>query len=127
MDKMLRVLIVEDEPVIGLLLKETVESLGHSVCAIANTEDLAVSEAIRCQPDLMIVDAILRVGTGMSAMETIGKSRHIPHIFVTGDNRKVRAFRPDAIILEKPYFTPDLIAAIERALALADGRLGTVL
>jgi two-component system, response regulator PdtaR len=122
--KILRVLIVEDEAVIGLLLEETVESLGHDVCAIANTEALAVTEAKRCQPDLMIVDAGLRVGNGVSAMDTIGKTQNIPHIFVTGNSRNVRALRPDAIILEKPFFTPDLVDAIERALAVGAGQVG---
>lgn len=123
---MLRILIVEDEAVIGLLLKETIEGLGHAVCAIAGTEALAVTEAERCQPDLMIVDAGLRVGNGLAAIDIIAKSRHIPHIFVTGDERKVQALRPAAIVLEKPFFTPDLVDAIERALAIDAGRIGGV-
>jgi two-component system, response regulator PdtaR len=126
LEKLLRVLIVEDEAVIGLLLKETIESLGHSVCGIANTEYDAVSLADRFQPDLMIVDAGLRTGSGVSAIETIEATRYVPHIFVTGNARKVQALRPGAIILEKPFFTPDLAAAIERALATASGRLGAV-
>ncbi len=124
MDKILRILIVEDEAVIGLLLKETIEGLGHIVCGIANTETLAVTEAARCLPDLMIVDAGLRTGSGVSAMDTIGQSRHIPHIFVTGDTRRVQALRPHSIILEKPFFTHDLLDAIKQA--VADGHSGFV-
>ena len=126
MNKMLRVMIVEDEAVIGLLLKETILGLGHSVCAIVGTEALAVTEAERCQPDLMIVDAGLRVGNGLAAIDIIAKSRHVPHIFITGNGQKVRTLRPGAIVLEKPFFTPDLVDAIERALAIDAGRLGAV-
>ena len=124
MEKLLRVLIVEDEAVIGLLLKETIQSLGHTVCGIANTEADAVAQADSFQPDLMIVDAGLRIGSGVSAIETIEQKQHVPHIFVTGNARKVQALRPGAIILEKPFFTPDLATAIERALAVAAGRIG---
>jgi two-component system, response regulator PdtaR len=117
LEKKLRVLIVEDETLIGMLISETVETLGHEVCAMADTEALAVEEALRCQPDLIILDAGLREGSGVSAMDTIGKTQTIPHIFVTGDSRKVRAIRPNAIILEKPFFISGLIAAIDDALA----------
>jgi two-component system, response regulator PdtaR len=126
LEKLLRVLIVEDEAVIGMLLKETIQSLGHTVCGIANTEDDAVAQADRFQPDLMIVDAGLRIGSGVSAIETIEQTRRVPHIFVTGDARKVQALRPGAIILEKPFFNDDLVMAIERALAVADGRIGAI-
>lgn len=119
---MLRVLIVEDEAVIGLLLQEVIESLGHVVCAISNTEALAVAAAERCRPDLMIVDAGLRSGDGVSAVEAIERKKHVPHVFVTGNVRKVQARRPGAIILEKPFFTPDLVAAITCALAMEGER-----
>jgi two-component system, response regulator PdtaR len=124
--QLLRVLIVEDEAVIGLLLKETIEGLGHSVCGIANTEIEAVTQAARFQPDLMIIDASLRSGSGVSAIETIERTKRVPHIFVTGDARKVRALRPDAIVLEKPFFNEDLATAIEQALAVEAGRIGAI-
>lgn len=124
--QLLRVLIVEDEAVIGLLLKETIEGLGHSVCGIANTEADAIAQADRYQPDLMIIDASLRSGSGVSAIETIQRTRRVPHIFVTGNARKVHALHPGAIILEKPFFNDDLATAIERALAVEAGRIGAI-
>lgn len=118
----LRILIVEDEAIIAMLLKETVEGWGHVVCAIAKTEADAVDAAIRDQPDLIIADAGLKVGSGILAMETISKTHSIPHVFVTGNVRKVRALRPDAVVLEKPFFTHDLVDAIDRALAVSAER-----
>ncbi|WP_373490875.1 response regulator [Parasphingorhabdus sp.] len=118
--KMLKVLIVEDEIFVGLLLEETLQSLGYQVCAIASTEADAVLQAEKYQPDFMIVDAGLSVGSGISAIEEIQKKRNIPHIFVTGDPRKVRSRLPDAIILEKPFFIPQLIEAIARTLAISN-------
>ena len=117
MQKALRVLVVEDDRVIALLLAETVKNLGHSVCAIAATEAEAVALAQTHQPDLMIVDAGLRDGDGVAAVDTILKTRFVAHLFVTGDARKVRSLHPDAIILEKPFFESELVLAIKQALA----------
>jgi len=58
----------------------------------------------------------LREGSGISAMQTIEQKRTIPHIFVTGDLRRFQTPHPDAIILEKLYFEPQLVAAIAQAL-----------
>lgn len=121
MQTALRVLLVEDERLIALLLSETLIAMGHSVCAIASTEADAVAQAQMHRPDLMIVDAGLSNGDGVAAVETILKARRVPHLFVTGDGRKVKALRPDAVILEKPFFENDLVAAIERALAVSVG------
>jgi len=68
------------------------------------------------RPDFMIADAGLRVGSGISAMQTIEQQRTTPHIFVTVDLRRFQTSHPDAIILEKLYFEPQLVAAIAQAL-----------
>jgi two-component system, response regulator PdtaR len=117
MEQLLRVLIVEDDAFITSLLVETVNSLGHIVCAVAATEEDAIEYAIDRQPDLMIIDAGLAAGNGISAMKTILTAQHTPHFFVTGDPRSVRAFFPEATILQKPFFVPELAAAIERTVA----------
>ena len=119
MQKPLRVVIVEDDQMIAMLLEETVKDLGHTVCAIASTEAEAVALALTHQPDLMIVDAGLSEGNGVAAIDAILKTRFVAHLFVTGDARRVRALHPDAIILEKPFFLPELVAAISRALAVS--------
>ena len=122
MQKALSVLVVEDDRVIALLLEETVKNLGHTVCAIAATEAKAVELALTHQPDLMIVDAGLSDGNGVTAVDAILSTRSIAHLFVTGDARRVRALHPDAIVLEKPFFEPELVAAISRALAVSVGK-----
>jgi DNA-binding response OmpR family regulator len=53
----LRVLVVEDDPMIGMLLAEMLEAIGHDVCAIETIEAAAVAAAARYRPDLLIVDA----------------------------------------------------------------------
>jgi two-component system, response regulator PdtaR len=116
--KALRIMVVEDDALIGILLTEMLEEMGHSVCAVAYTETEAVAAALCCKPDLMLVDARLRHGSGLSAVTEILRFGYIPHIFVTGDTAEVQRLRPDAVIIDKPFREKDLTAGIRRALDL---------
>jgi CheY-like chemotaxis protein len=115
----LRILVVEDEAVIATLLAEVLVGMGHDVYAIAASEADAVAAAVRCRPDLMIVDARLGEGCGVSAVEQILRSGFVAHLFVSGDAARVRAPRPDAVVLQKPFLVSDLAVAMEHALAAA--------
>jgi two-component system, response regulator PdtaR len=117
--KALRVLVVEDNAMIGLLLAELLEEMGHDVCAIEATEADAVIAAIRYRPDLMIVDARLGDESGVSAVEEILRAGSVPHLFVSGDTSGVRVLRPGAVIIQKPFRESDLARAIQRAIGAA--------
>lgn len=117
--KALHVLVVEDNAFIGMLYAELLEEMGHTVCAIVSTETEAVAAAKIYKPSLMIVDAALDEGTGVSAVEQILVAGFVPHVFVTGDAASVRPVRPRAIILQKPFRGPDLARAIQCALTTA--------
>jgi two-component system, response regulator PdtaR len=116
--KALRVLVVEDNALIGTLYADVLAGMGHSVCAIAGTEAEAVAEAAQCKPDLLIVDAVLTEGSGIAAVDEILRSGFIPHVFISGNAASVRAMRPGAIVLQKPFRNPELSNAIQRALTL---------
>ena len=118
----LRVLVVEDDAEIGDLLAEMLEEMGHSVCAVAVTAADAVKAAARDAPDLMMVDVALGRGSGIVAMDEILRTGFVLHFFMTGNVAKVRAQRPNAAILEKPFQEKQLKCAIEQALATADAR-----
>jgi DNA-binding response OmpR family regulator len=118
----LSVLVIEDDAAIGLLLAEILEDMGHTVCAIEATETGAFRAALRCQPDLMIVDIRLRQGSGILAVKEIRSFRSVPHVFVSGDRFSVRGVEPGAVIIQKPFREADLARAIERAL-VAKGKL----
>ena len=112
----LRVLVVEDDILIGMLLADTLGAMGYDVCAIEATETGAVAAAARCNPDLMIVDARLRDGSGVSAVQKILRAGWIPHVFVSGEISTIQALRPGAIVIQKPFRDIDLDRAIQRAL-----------
>ena len=87
--KALRVLVVEDEILIGMLLADALGAMGYEVCAIEPTETGAVAAAARCNPDLMIVDARLRDGSGVSAVEEILRAGWVPHVFISGETSTI--------------------------------------
>ena len=113
--KALRVLVVDDDFLLATLLADVLAGMGHDVCAIEGTEAGAVAAAVRCKPDMMIVDVLLGDGSGVSAVEEILRTRFIPHVFVSGDISRVPPDRPGAAALHKPFGEPDLARALQRA------------
>jgi CheY-like chemotaxis protein len=114
--KGLRILVVEDDAIIGMLIAEMLVAMGHVVCALETDETGAVAAAARHRPELMIVDRQLREGSGGSAVQTIMMKERIPHLFITGG-------RPDpnlsgSVVLRKPFRESELVDAMNRALAI---------
>ena len=112
-----RVLVIEDDALNALLLAELRAGMGHEVCATVATEREAVIAAAHHKPDLMIVDAGLGQGSGISAVEAILRTGSIAHVFISGDAERVRLHHPDALVVRKPFRQAELVTAIEVALA----------
>ncbi len=114
----LRVLVIEDNALIGLDLADMLTDMGHDVCGIEATEPDAVASAARSHPDLMLVDAGLRLGNGLSAMKAILRAGFVAHIFMSGHVLPREEMSPRAVVLQKPFAADELRVAIGRALAL---------
>lgn len=112
-------MVVEDDGMLSMLLGEVLEEMGHEVCASETSEAGAVAAAVRCKPDLMVVDVRLGKGNGVSAVDKIQLKGRIPHIFVTGDIAGLKALRPGAEALQKPFRDSDLERSIERVIGAA--------
>jgi DNA-binding NtrC family response regulator len=114
--KELRILVVEDDAMIGVLLSAMLEEMGHAVCAIETTEADAISAAARERPDLMIVDARLGRGSGIAAVDEILRTEFVPHFFISGNVSIVKELKPDARVLEKPFREDQLTRTIQLAI-----------
>jgi len=110
----LRIVVVEDDAMIGWLLAETLTGMGHDVCAVEATEGAAVAAAARHRPDLLIVDVHLAEGSGISAVERITCAGPVPCLFISGHD--AHAVLLHAEVLRKPFREAGLAAAIGRAL-----------
>lgn len=102
--------VVEDDAMIGTLLREMLEDLGYAVCAISVTEDDAVDDALRCKPDVMLVDMQLREGSGTEAMRRILRTAPVQHVYMSG-----APLPSDGPVLRKPFLEVDLVRAIHLA------------
>ena len=114
----LRIVIVEDDALIGRYLDDLLSGMGHDVRAIAHTEPDAVAAASQHQPELMIVDGNLREGSGVSAMRQILSQGYVHHFYVTGNALAIAQIVDDAIIITKPFNLRDLQGAITKAMRI---------
>jgi CheY-like chemotaxis protein len=113
----LRTLVVEDDPLIGVLLAETLEGLGHAVCAVESNVTNAVAAASHWRPDLMIVDVGLSEASGVAAVKEIVRIKFVPHVFVTCDMVRGTPLGAESVFIQKPFRVSDLERAIQEALA----------
>ncbi len=86
---MKNILIVEDELLIAMDLKEILENYGFNVCNIAITAEEAVDSLGKNSPDIILLDVFLKGKTnGMQLAELIKKEFRIPFYFVTANTDK---------------------------------------
>jgi CheY-like chemotaxis protein len=113
------VLIIEDEPLIALDLREMAESLGHRVVAVARTHAEAVAAIGSAKPGLILADIQLADGSsGLEAVNEILGRLSIPVIFVTAyPERFLLGQAPEpAYLIAKPFAVEALKAVISQAL-----------
>jgi CheY-like chemotaxis protein len=117
----IRILIVEDDRIISRLLAEMLRDMGHTVCAVAATEEEAVAGAALHKPDLMLVDQHLQAGTGTSAVNRISRTRPVPYIFISG--APLQPSQAAVTVLLKPFREEQLAHAIETMVQRADAQV----
>lgn len=116
-----RILVVEDEGIVVLHIKKTLEGLGYDVAGIANSGDDAITKAMEIRPDLVLMDIVLKGAVdGIDAAENIRALFNIPVIYLTAHAdeatlQRARATDPFGYIV-KPFREKDLYIAIEFAL-----------
>lgn len=101
-------LIIEDEPLIALLIENHLRAIGYDSIEFAVTEAEAVAAASARCPDLITADVQLQDGCGIAAVEAICDGRHIPVVFITATGWEVRKRMPEALVVAKPFATTEL-------------------
>lgn len=98
----MRVLILEDNPFIGLDLQSIVESEGHEVVRLCGSLAQA-REGLPANLDFALLDVEVRDGTSYEFAALLA-TRRIPFAFVSGSKRKdVPAHLQDAPFVAKPF------------------------
>ncbi len=112
----LRILVVEDEALITMMLEDMLAGLGHAVVGPAATLEQAITiasaniEAI----DAALLDVNLQ-GASCYPVAELLKERDIPFVFTTGQDEMAWEGAPEAPVLAKPYTDDQLAEVLARA------------
>ncbi len=129
MDK-IRLLYVEDEPFLGKIVKESLESRNFEVRMVADGAE--VMAAFRTfQPDICILDVMLPHRDGFSLGQEIRQRfPALPIIFLTAKTQTEDVLKGFASggndYLRKPFSMEELIVRLHNLLALSRGAVPTV-
>lgn len=112
----MRLLVVEDESLIAILIEETLLQLGYSLVGPAARLSQAIEMARNAEVDAAVLDINLH-GEAVYPAAAILAERGIPFIFVTGYARHEidKRFR-NRLVLRKPFTGEDLGKCLEKAL-----------
>lgn len=110
----LRVLVVEDESLIAMLVEDMLNDLGHEVGAIASRMTDALEIARSGQFDVAIIDVNLDGQSSYSVADVLAE-RGVPYIFATGYGSKgLDPKYSDTPVLTKPFVGDELETALSQ-------------
>ena len=117
----MRVVIADDESIIRLDLKETLQRMGHTVIGEAGDGKTAIDLVRREKPDLVMLDVKMPEMDGIDAAKEISSARLAPVVLLTAYSQQelVRRAMEAGVFgyVVKPFTESDLMPAIGVAIA----------
>ncbi len=115
------IIIVEDDPVVALTLRRTLESAGYQVAEVLAAAGDVLSACVRHHPDLLLVDIMLADGDGIHLVEKLREAvAKMAVVFVSGKTDRETFARAAEVAPEgyvvKPFTPAQLLAAVDIAL-----------
>lgn len=116
-----RILVVEDEAIVAMVIKRRLKDLGYIVSGVASTGKDAITKVEGTFPDLVLMDIRLKGDMdGIEATKIIKDRFSLPVVYLTAHSddvtfKKAKETAPDGYIL-KPFTEKDLSTTIEIAL-----------
>jgi two-component system cell cycle sensor histidine kinase/response regulator CckA len=118
----LRILVVEDEPIVARDLQRALTHGGYEVTGLCSTGEEALDAVQLQQPDLVLMDIGLQGGMdGIQAAAKVQREHHRPVVFLTGHadeqtTLRARAAEPYGYLL-KPFHEGELRSVVELAVS----------
>jgi len=110
-----RVLIVEDEALVGMAIEDALNCLGIDVAGVAGTVDEALIHVEQDHFDGAILDVQLHGKDVLPVAEALQR-RSIPFVFATGYGKSgVPEKYRDAPVLQKPFMPAELRDVLAKA------------
>ena len=119
-----RILIVEDEPLVAMEWKETLEAAGYQIVAMVDSADVLLTSVRDNKPDLVLMDVRLRSFLdGIDAVSRLRFLSSLPVIYITAYStpdivRRAQGTGPAAFLV-KPVDGTQLVEAVRQALKAA--------
>lgn len=118
---MRKVLVVDNEPVIGLLIKRGLELRKDYDVSVLTDSREAFKAIKEQQPDIILVDVNMPGISGPQLVQQLKSddtTRNIPYVYITGNLVAGETVDQDArtVSIAKPFTTPELIAVLDSVL-----------
>jgi DNA-binding response OmpR family regulator len=119
----MKILVVEDDMLIGFMLDAELTEAGHQVIGPARTGEKALSLARATAPELALVNIDLKDGgNGVDLARALLEELNCPSLFVSGNVMEARKAKDAALgFLAKPYSPAAVVASIEVAAKILEG------
>jgi DNA-binding response OmpR family regulator len=109
-----RILVVEDEALVAMLVEDALNDAGFAVIGPAATVAEAMSLLEAERPDAVVLDLNL-AGVTSTPIADLLAARRIPYVIATGYGASgLPPGHQDAMVLAKPYDPADLTAMLDR-------------
>jgi CheY-like chemotaxis protein len=121
---MVKILIVEDEPIVAAAVSQFLDHAGHQVVGVAKDEASALRQAAAGRPDLVLMDVRLAgASDGIETARKIQAERPVNVVFMTAyhDSKtraRAAAAAGPAAFVPKPFSCEDLLKAVSAATLL---------
>ncbi len=132
MENLIKILVVEDEMIIGAKISMQLTSLGYEVTGILPRGEEAILHVEENKPDIILLDINLKGKLdGITTAEQIQLRNNIPVIYLTANSdeatfNRAKLTRPYAFI-SKPFKQLDLQRAIELTIShMAENETGII-
>lgn len=114
-----KILIVDDSPIIHILLRKTLESRGYEVCGDAKNGKEGVEMFKLLTPDLIFMDITMPIMDGIEAAKTIKELNPLAPIIMLsamGDDEIVSQAKEVGvdIFLKKPFDDYKIVSALSK-------------
>jgi CheY-like chemotaxis protein len=112
---MARILVVEDEPMIGTVVAEWLREVGHSIIGPVGDIEVALRELAATGADMVLLDVSLAgAPSGLTVAEML-EAQRIPFAFLTGYSESLFPVGlRDRPRLEKPFGRDQLLSVVDQ-------------
>lgn len=115
-----KVLIVEDDMIISMVLERMIKKIGHQVIDKVITGQGAIDSTFELEPDLILMDIQLKDNIdGITAMEKIREKSDVHVIYITGNSDQYNLSRAEDTNFVDYLVKPIQMSHLEKSISKA--------